>query len=355
MRRRVWLFFLAAVAVCFLSASIERPLFAQPAKTPPKVDMPRTMQIATHPMGTLLFAMGNGLATVLSKNLPAVFKVVPTTGPTEWLPMATSGEVDMGLLNNYDSQMGRLGKGEYKAATGGKGASILLLCAGTPALNAVLVADKSPIRKMADLKGSRYVGIYTGSGGITAQAQGMLANAGLKPSDVKTVSVPGVEAGVRAIIEGKADAAGSTNIGMAAITELDAEKGARLLSIDTSPEAVKRMQQHFPGYVVQVKPGPGMTGVKEPIWVMAYDFYMVAGEVMKEDIAYMIVKTLWEKDKDLAPIHPRLKDWTKDRYVTTKATIPYHPGAVRFYKEAGVWTADMEKLQQRLLAEKTGK
>ncbi len=127
-----------------------------------------------------------------------------------------------------------------------------------------------------------------------------------------------------------------------------------MLSIDPSPEAVKRMQQHFPGYIVQVKPGPGMTGVKEPIWVMGYDFYLVAAQQMKEDVAYMIVKTLWEKDKDLGPMHPRLKDWTKNRYVTPKATIPYHPGAIKFYKEVGAWTAEMDKLQQRLLAEKKG-
>lgn len=320
-----------------------------------QVKLPQTMNLATHPIGSLVNAMGSGLSTVISRNLKTVVKVMPTTGPTEWLPMVASGEVDMGVLNNYDAQMGRLGKGDYNAATGGKGSPIFLLCAGTPANGGVLVADKSDIKKGADLKGKRVVAVYTGSAGITAQGRAVLANLGLEPSDVKIISVPGVEAGVRALIEGKADANASTNIGMAATAELDAQSGARYISLGPSPEAVKRMQQYYPCYLVQVKPGPGMVGVKEPVWMMAYDFFLVAAGKMSEDVAYQIVKCLWEHDQELGTIHVRLKDWTKDRFVTPKATVPYHPGAVRFYKEMGVWTEEMAKHQQALLAQKPGK
>ena len=317
----------------------------------PKVTLPKTLNLATHPVGTMLYSVGTGLSTVLSKHLPTMVKVMPTTGPTEWLSMTASGEVDMGVLNQWDAKMGRLGKEEYKVATAGKGAPIYLLCSGIPALNGVLVSDKSGIKSGAELKGKRYVGIYTGSGGITALARAALANFGLKTTDVKMINVPGVEAGVRAIIEGRGDAS-FASIGMAVTVELDAEKGARFLSNDQSPEAVKRMQEHFPCYIVQARPGPGMIGIKEPTYLMSFDFYLVGSERLNNDVAYAVVKTLWEYDKELAPIHVRLKDWTKDRYVTTKATIPYHPGAINFYKEIGAWGAEIENLQRRLLEEK---
>jgi uncharacterized protein len=318
----------------------------------PKPALKGLLTLATHPVGSLVNSMGTGLATVLSKHLPTAVKVMPTTGPTEWLPMVATGEVDMGVLNNWDAKMGRLGKDEYKAATGGKGAPIYLLCSGSPALNGIVVAENSGIRKGSDLKGKRVVGIYTGSAGITAQARANLANFGVKPEDVKMVSVPSVEAGIRAIIEGRADATGSNAMGMALISELDAGKGARFLSFDPSPEAVKRMQEYFPCYMVQVTPGPGRVGVKEPVTLMAYDFYLAGSEKLSNDAAYGVVKTLWEFDKELAPIHVRLKDWTKERFVTDKATIPYHPGAIQFYKEVGAWKGEMESLQKRLLEEK---
>lgn len=318
----------------------------------PKAALPKLLNLSTHPVGSLVNSMGTGLASVLSKHLPTMVKVMPTTGPMEWLPMITTGEVDMGVLNNWDAKMGRLGKEEYKGATAGRGAPIYLLCSGTPALNGVVVAEGSGIKKGADLKDKRVVCFYTGSAGITAQARANLANFGLKTTDVKMISVPSVEAGIRTIIEGRADANASNAVGMALISELDAGKGARFLSFDPSPEAYKRMLEQYPCYLVQVSPGPGMVGVKEPVYLMAYDFYLAGSEKLGNDVAYTIVKTLWEHDKELGSIHARLKDWTKERFVTTKATIPYHPGAIQFYKEVGVWKAEMDNLQKQLLEEK---
>ena len=314
--------------------------------------LPKVINLATHPVGTLLNSFGNGMATVLSKHLPTVVKVMPTTGPTEWLPMIASGEVDFGILNNWDAKNGRYGREEYKAATAGKGSPIFLLCSGTPNLGGIMTSESSGIKKGSDLKGKRVVCIYTGSAGISKQASANLANFGLKTSDVKVVSVPSVEAGVRAIIEGRADATGSVGLGMATNAELEADKGARYLSFDPSPEAVQRMQEHFPCYLVQVSPGPGRIGIKEPTYMMAYDFYLVGSEKMSPDVAHSLIKTLWEFDKELAPIHIRLKDWTRDRFVTKTATIPYHPGAVRFYKEIGAWGAEMDTVQKKLLEEK---
>jgi len=141
----------------------------------PKVVLPKVINLATHPVGTLLNSFGNGMATVLSRHLPTVVKVMPTTGPTEWLPMIASGEVDFGILNNWDAKNGRYGREEYKAATAGKGSPIFLLCIGAPNLGGVLTSEASGIKKGSDLKGKRVICIYTGSAGVSGQARANLA------------------------------------------------------------------------------------------------------------------------------------------------------------------------------------
>jgi TRAP-type uncharacterized transport system substrate-binding protein len=43
-----------------------------------------------------------------------------------------------------------------------------------------------------------------------------------------------------------------------------------------------------------------------------------------------------------------LHDFARDKMVKTAATIPYDPGAIRFYKEKGLWSTEMEKRQEEL-------
>lgn len=342
-----WMLIASAILACALICTACGGGNSEPAQGP---SVPALLNLGTHPAGSLVNSLGTGLGSVLSKHMQTQVRVMPTTGPVEWLPMLTSGEIDLGVLNNWDAQMGRAGKAEYAAATGGKGAPMYLLCSGTPSKTGVLVADNSSIKTGQDLKGKRYVGVFTGSGGLTAQADAFLANYGLTRDDVKIISVPGITDGVRAIIEGRADATGSAALGLSTTKELDAEKGARYLSSDPSPEAVARMQEKYPCTLVEVEPGPGSTGVKEPTWLMSYDFYLVSSEQLSEEAAYAIVKTLWENYGELGDVHVQLKEWTKDRFVTETATIPYHPGAVKFYKEVGAWTPAMDTLQNSLLA-----
>lgn len=312
----------------------------------------KVLSLGTHGVGSIVNTMGTGIASVLSKNLSTEVKAVASTGPTEWMPMISTGEIDLGVLNNWDADMGRRGQSTYEKISDGKGFPVMLITSGHKAFNGIVVAEDSGIKQASDLKGKRFAGLYTGSPGTTAQAEAALSNLGLNPSDVKMVSVPSVDAGVRAVIEGRADANAANNIGMGVISELDSSKGARFLSFDSSPEATKRLQEKFPAAIVKVSPGPGKTGIKEDTYLMSYDFYLVGRESLSESQVYDIVKTLWEKNQELTVINKNLQDWTPENFVTTQNTVPYHPGAVKFYKEKGVWTPEMEKQQQALLSGK---
>ena len=64
-------------------------------------------------------------------------------------------------------------------------------------------------------------------------------------------------------------------------------------------------------------------------------------------MAYLIVKTLLENQKELIAVHRDFEEWSAERAVKNLG-MPYHPGAVRYYKEKKVWTPEMEQLQQSL-------
>jgi TRAP-type uncharacterized transport system substrate-binding protein len=70
---------------------------------------------------------------------------------------------------------------------------------------------------------------------------------------------------------------------------------------------------------------------------------------MPDEVAYTLVKAWWDHFKDLEPIHPQFRGWIPGIYVNKLATVPYHPGAIKFFKERGAWTSEHDKMQEKLL------
>jgi TRAP transporter TAXI family solute receptor len=169
----------------------------------------------------------------------------------------------------------------------------------------------------------------------------------LTEEDVKGLSVTTYVAGVRALIEGRADLT-MGSVGSGITLELKTAKGARYLDVDTSPEAVERMKKVHPGYYpILAKPGPA--GLDKDTMLLGKDITLVTSDMLSEDVAYHITKALWENYQELAPIHPTLKLWTANKFASTRAVVPYHPGSIQLYKEKGVWSKELEEHQKKLL------
>lgn len=83
-----------------------------------------------------------------------------------------------------------------------------------------------------------------------------------------------------------------------------------------------------------------------PIDVVSSFNTLITNPQLDEDVAYTIVKTLLEYQKEY---QETVIDYTLDMAAFVP-DIPFHPGAIRAFKEAGLWTDAMEKRQQELIA-----
>jgi TRAP-type uncharacterized transport system substrate-binding protein len=69
---------------------------------------------------------------------------------------------------------------------------------------------------------------------------------------------------------------------------------------------------------------------------------------LPEQVAYLITKTVMSHYDDFKLVHEDAKYWTAKESLR-HFSVPFHPGAVRYYKEIGAWTPYYEKIQKGLL------
>ena len=329
--------FLSSLLLCLGSAQAQQ--------------LPRSVTIGTPAPGSLLHSLGTGLAKVVSDSAPFQMVIQPYSGTSTFLPLVNSGEMDFGVNNAVDMALGYRGP-DFKI--GGRNPfphtpNARLVMRGSPLMGSLVVRKDSPLKSVYDVKGKRLTGEYPAHLAVWYTTFASLANGGLTWNDVKVVPVPAVNDGIDALVQGRADVSNHA-IGAAKMKEADATVGVRYLSLDCSPLGDERIKKAIPGYYVVLLKAGSSTGVVEDTCVYAYDLYLIAHKALPEGLVRSTLKALWENIDKLTPLHPSFKDWTRERAVFSDVTIPYHPAAIQFYKELGVWKAGMDQIQQRLLA-----
>ena len=314
--------------------------------------LPASTTIGSNPAGTAFYAVSAGLAKVISSAGPMQSVVQPYTGSSTFMPLLDSGELDFGIVNAVETNLGYQGPGKLKIA--GKNPlphvpNTRLIMRGSPLSVSLVVRKDAPMKTIYDVKGKRVTGEYPANIAIWFHVYAELANAGLTWEDVKVVPVPAVNDGVDALVQGRADAANHA-IGVAKVKEADAAIGVRYLSLDCSPQGEARVRKAVPGYYLITLKSGANTGIVADTCVLAYDIYWLGHKGLSNEVVTHSLKAVWDNIDKLPPLNPQFNEWTRERAASADITIPYHPAAVQFYKEKKMWDAKMDEAQKRLLA-----
>lgn len=347
----------ARLPVFAVSVIFAAMLLAAPGYSYAQQKLPGSVNFGTHAVGSVFNAVGTGLAKVATDDGPIRVIVQPFSGPPAWIPsMSRDGKPDLGIINVSEAWQAYTGKltpeplpaGAPKLkARYGPHPNLRLLMLGTNLSLGILVRNDSSIKSLADLKGKRLTWNFPAFPANILSGLATLSTAGVSIKDIKTVPVPEVVSGVRALMEGRVDAAVAA-VGMGIVSEANARIGVRFLPAGNSPKGIRIAGGIMPGGKITVRQ-PGPAGIKNPISIWSYGISVVASTHMPDAVAYSLVKTWWNHWKELGPIHPQLRGWNHNVFVEETATIPYHPGTIKFYKEVGKWSAEMDKNQQELL------
>jgi len=288
--------------------------------------------IATGGTGGVYYPMGGGMANVLSKHLPGVQATARVTGGSVDNLKLVGSEQSEVAFTMVDAALNAV-KGEDKFKSGKLDVKTLMVL--YPNRMHVVTVEGRGIEKMSDLKGKR---VSTGSpGGATeVMAFRVIEAAGLDRDKDMTRERLGVAESTNALKDGKIDAYFWVGgLPTAAVTDLGASPGIKLKLIDHD-EVVDKMNAKYGNiYSSDVIPAKTYPGQDKDNKIAVVQNILVASGKMSDKTAYDIVKTLFEKRDEVALAHGEAKAIALEKQNNKNTTIPWHPGAEKYFKEQG--------------------
>jgi len=296
----------------------------------------QTINIGSSNPGSATHSASAAIAKLFADSLKTQTRVIPHGGQSAFIPAVNAGEADLGIANSYEFLVAFTGTGIYQGQTLNNLRMVSVLY---PICNAFWVKKDSPIKSIKDLKGKKVPGGWTAQKIVGYTTSALLANAGLTYDDVDMVPVPNVNIGADDFAAGKVETFYFA-MGSGKVLESGSKVGGlRALSIDASPEAIARSRKHLPPmYPALVQPSEANYGIVGPSTLLAIDFVLMTNKNVPDDLIYQICKSLYGgKNALTASFRPLGAGFEQSKMAKPLTTGEYHPGAVKFYKEAGLW------------------
>jgi len=291
------------------------------------------LSIATGGTGGVFYPYGGGIAKVIGEYIPNVEATAEVTAASvDNLKFLRDRKADLAFTTADTLADGVNGTGSFNSKLPIRTLALLY----KNYLHVVTLASSS-IKTMKDLKG-RTVGTGSPGSGTEITTVRVLEAHGIDPEkDIKRQRL-GASESADALKDGKLDAFfWSGGLPTAAILDLAHTSGItiRLLANDS---AVESLQNKYgkPLYVQGVVPKTMYQGLDGDVGVVSTPNVLVVHADMDENLVYEITKALFEHQTELAAIHPEAVNLTLE-YAVKESPAPFHPGAIRYYKERHVW------------------
>lgn len=295
----------------------------------------QVVSFGSGPAGNFNYSAAAAIAQLANAKAGMQARVQPFGGSSTYAPMMDRGEIDFATLNALEMTSALTGTDTFE---GRKNENLRVVTVLMPFAAAFFVRKDSDVRTMADLKGKTLPGGYASQTTLVPLTTAMLANGGVTWNDVKMVPVPNNGKAADDFAAGRLDGF-MFAFGAGKVKEADATVGGvRAVPLVNTPQAIAAMQQVVPqSYPLEIKPAPHLTGVLDPGMFMAYDMLLASSTKTPEETVYKIVKVMHDNPDALAASFAALRAFSPDKMAKKADPAQYHPGAVKYYREAGLW------------------
>ena len=296
------------------------------------------VDIGTSPAGGVFNPVGTALAETLNENKGDnnwKAQAKGTKGSQENIKLLQDGELQLAISNAAISYFAVQGGADWDEKYG-----IRTIATIAPNVAMFITTEESGIKTIQDLKGKRVVCGPAGAG-FDMFIEPIIKAHGVEFADFEKQLYNVPNGAVEMLQDGQADAA---FLGGALPTPI-VQRACRDMNVHFIPFDVDAVEQILKDYPFYAK----ITVAKDRYEDLTEDYqglnvgsmHLITHASMDEDTIYQITKTIYENRESIG--HPAAKKFINETNAPRNTGTPFHPGAIKFYKEAGIWpesTAD---------------
>ena len=295
---------------------------------------PRTLYMGTAPVVGVYFPAGGAVCAMVNghrKETGLRCVVESTEGSVANLQALRQGEEDLAIVQSDWQYFAVKGLGPFKPAGPFEGLRALFNIHGEPLT--LVVRRNAGIASLADLKGKR-VNVGAKGTGQRVLADLLIRALGFKESDFATLGEIDANLQSKALCDGQIDAFLMPMSHPNGAVEEAAQRCAALLVPLTGP-AVDKLVADIPYLARDEIPGGTYSGNPTTVATFGPRATLVATRRMSADVAYQIVKDVFQDFDRFRAMHPAFRSLTPAEMIGPGNTAPLHEGALRYYRERG--------------------
>ncbi|MDN3517634.1 TAXI family TRAP transporter solute-binding subunit [Aquisalimonas lutea] len=315
-----------------------------------EVELPGTIIWSAYPTGSSGYSQAVAIGQVLQNEYDTNLRVIPGRNDVSRLEPLRRDRADFsaGGTESVSAQDAQFAFGERH--WGPQPVRSVMWSIADACSFTIAAAGDAGIDTAEDLEGKRVVYVQ-GAPSLNFGIQYLLNYAGLGWDDVERVEVGGYMGAVEAIIENRADAMGGSC------------NSAPFLRIDSSPrgltfvefphdneEGIQRVNQYAPWFVPHRSTQNVGMEPDEEIEVLTTPYpKLITMADQDADVVYNMVKAIHQSYDAFKDAAPGAEGWDPERMDLASIPVPFHEGAIRYYKEIGIWTDEAQANHERAL------
>lgn len=311
-------------------------------------ELPKLITFTSYKVGSLGYTITSGFREAIEQKTPMKVRVEPYgTDVARVLPLRDK-ESEVSILTGATGTCVSYGLAEFALKEWGP-QPLRQVWRGMSLYTGLVTRADSGIKYPKDLKGKR-VPYVPGWPAGRLGTEGIMAFANLTWDDVIKIPASGYTDQLKAVIEGRTDVAFCATV-TPMVQELQAgpHKAAYVLLPHDDKAGWERLLKISPWNQPAIcKKAPGLPE-GESMEFAGYPYTIWAYDSADPDVIYAVVKAMHQGFDIYKGMHKAMPLWNIKQAVTDPSPVPYHEGAIRYYKEAGYWTPEMDKWQAEQL------